>query len=472
MRQQQFRSTDKHRASETAEPDRLKSGMPFKRGIHCINFLLSFCFFYCLLVFVYFNRYQAYPLKTLRGEAAFQPFVYLCSVCCFYILHQIFKNLKRVSLILLADAVVIGVSVYLFPIVGEKYLLGFALAFYVLTDFLILGNIEKRKDTEMELFFALKYAGYWGVGILLILIAHCITAEYESELPVTAASCTSILCVSLFVFLILFVIQKYAVYFYKHFYQKKAMNEVVKKQIMRVFAFVTLRTAAAGLAVFLLAAALTWIFAPYLSGLYHIFDGVLSFLGMSVNDSEYAFWFNSTGPDSSTFKEVIRQQGSRNRNDFLMPVIQMILLLLFVIAVLLIFFMIYKKLKNASVVPVAEEEDTIVRKSENEVIDTIRKKADVLPKVYSPNEKIRQSYRSLVSFKNKREKLNRLGKLTSGEIKESAAESPEEKALMEKITDTYDEVRYGDAVMDRQQANAFEAKCQEVKKLCKKMKGA
>ncbi len=230
-------------------------------SVGLLNFLMSFCFFFCLLLFLYFNRYQADLERSLIGEADFQPEVYLGSITGFYLLHWIFCRVKKAWVMALADLAVVLCFCLLLPVRNERYLLGLALLFYVLTDCVQLGKLASRDDREMEIHFLGKSNFYWGVGILILMMGHFITARHgEIGLPCSSMVCTGWMLGTFFVYLILFMFQRYQYMFYHYFYKRKSIDQAVYGQTRKVLAFVLLVTGIAVGIVFTVVSLLTKLF--------------------------------------------------------------------------------------------------------------------------------------------------------------------------------------------------------------------
>ena len=110
------------------------SVLNFDKSIRVLNFLLSFCFFYCLLLFLYFNQYQFNEEKVRNGECAFQPFVYFSTIISFYLLYYVFRRFKNFIAILVLDLFIIVLSVAIYPINNQRYLLAAVMIMYIAVD--------------------------------------------------------------------------------------------------------------------------------------------------------------------------------------------------------------------------------------------------------------------------------------------------------------------------------------------------
>lgn len=444
-----------------------KTNIRSVRVLGVLNFLLSFCFFYCLLLFVYFNRYQAVPERTLAGEAAFQPWVYMGSVVSFFVLHQIFCRIKKLWGIVLADMCVIICSVVLLPVTGDRYLLGVVLIVYALADFVRLGRLEKKNDLETEDYFVGKSNRFWGVGILLLLTAHFLTANHKLGLPITSMQCMSWMLGVYFVYVVLYYFLKYEHMFYTSFKKRRTVNQAAYGQTRRVLVFVIFAAAAGAAFVFLLSGMLTKIFEPYLDRLAKLLLGLASLAGISVSDSAYGSLFNSKGGELPELLDGQRQNGAIQHQaasaDTLRFAVTGILLLLLLLAFVAAAYMIFKKLAVTALLH-REDEDEIV------VVDIpkerLQKKNGILRRKagQTTNEQVRDSYRKMVARQNRVSKIPGLGKLTSGEIGEAVSGEGEAGAWMQEVTDVYDKARYSQGDVSMEEANRVKALCRQMRK--------
>lgn len=438
------------------------------RVLGVLNFLLSFCFFYCLMLFVYFNRYQAKPERTLAGEVAFQPWIYLGSVASFFVLHQIFCRIRKLWGIILADMCVIVCSVLLIPISGDRYLLGIMLALYVFVDFVRLGKLEKKSDLEMEDHFVGKSNAYWGVGILLLLTGHFLTADHKSGLPMSSMQCMFWMLGVYFIYLVLYYFWKYEHMFDMHINKRKMVSQVAYGQMKKVIGFVIFVAAAGTSLLFLLAGMLTKVFEPYLDMLAKVLLGLAALAGISINDSAYGSLFNSQGGDLPKLLEGQRQNGAIRHqaptSDSLRFFTTGLLLVLLLLAVFAVAYMIFRKLATTAI-PHKEDEDEIL------VVDSGRERLQKGNGVLwrrraeqTANEQVRRTYRKMVVSQNRASKIRGLGRLTSGEIEEAVPKDGQAEEWMKEVTIVYDKARYSLKDVSMEDAGRVKTLCQQMRR--------
>lgn len=368
----------------------------------------------------------------------------------------------------MVDMSVIVCSVLLIPISGDRYLLGIVLALYVFVDFVRLGKLMKRNDLEMEDHFVGKSNAYWGVGILLLLAGHFLTADHKSELPQSSMNCMYLVLGVYFIYLVLYYVWKYEHMFCVHINKRKTMSKAAYGQTKRVLVFVLFSAAAGAALVFLLSGVLTKVFEPYLDILSRSLLELASLAGISINDSAYGSLFDSKGGEVPKLMEGQKHHGSiqhyASTPDTLRFFVTGILVLLLLLAVFAAAYMIFRKLA-ATAIPHREDDDKIV------VVDSgrerLQKGKGALRRrrmAQTANEQVRRSYYKMVVAQNRALKIQGLGRLTSGEIEEAVSDGGQAEEQMKEVTAIYDRARYSQKDVSTEDADRMQMLCRIIQR--------
>ena len=187
-------------------------------------------------------------------------------------------------------------------------------------------------------------------------------------------------------------------------------------------------------------------------------------MGIPVGNTEYASWFDS---GRSGLKEILDEkhgdviQYQARDNTALRFTITGILVLLLVLAAFLAIYLVLRKLSK---VKISQEEEDEIRVTDfgKEKQQALGRRLGRHMRVKTANEKVRYHYQKLIAASNRKQKIQGLGNLTTGEIQEAIYQDQQEQEWLEEVTAVYDRARYsGKNVKDEEAAR--------VREICQKM---
>ena len=419
-------------------------------SIDLVRFLMASCFYYNLILFLYYYQYQT-------GRCAFQPLLYIPSIVVVFVLHEIFRYIKQPALAAAAGILVTVLVFVYYPIDRMQFLLGLVMVLCLVTEFFTSGTRIDPSGTGGAWFLRVGNT-VWGTGILVTMLLHIIIADNKRNMSIKPAECLRIMSVVLCIYILLLLIYRYLKLFFDYYRRKKKIDIVMKQQVKRVAGFAGIFAAGAGILIYFI--------SMYLAGFFNqvigFVGGLLSRITLTANDPESTqepLKLNEAFPNEAQQLEEhlkIGQAGPFGK------ILTIVFMLIFAGFILYMIFMIYKSISNMSFTREADSDSIhVVRDESFQQLRRFRK-FSFYKHGSGVNESIRRYYyRMLLRFRLKG-KLGNITDMTAEDIRKDLSEDKKKEMYIKEITPIYQAARYGEKDLSRQEA-------EKAKELCEKM---
>lgn len=392
-------------------------------------FLIAYCFYYTLMLFVFYFQYQA-------GNCQFMPLAYLPSILIFFLVHELIRRPENPWIAGISAGFAIFLTIILYPLRELKAVPGAILFVFAVVEFFSREKKIDKNGIGDALFLRLRNR-IWGTGIIVLMVLHIIITIDGAQRAISPMYCLEIMCVILCVYFILFFLHKYMKMFYHYFRRKKQISFVMNEQVKRVLIFAGAFAAGVGVVIFIvsqyLSGALTKVFAAFIKWISGI-ELNIDKLDVAIKEAEY-----KSGLPLSDSGEIAKRTFEHSA---VLSKLLYIILLLIVAAVLV--YGIYVILRSFSKFKFVSDKNDDFATDRQEFIVSTRKseKSFFFRHGDSLNEKIRRYYYKMLLYFRKQGKLKRIEVMTAGDIAEILSEKKEQKKCMEEFTPIYEIARY------------------------------
>ena len=404
-------------------------------AIDVTGFLITFCFYYCLMLFLYYFQYSV-------GNCDFNPLLYLASVLIFYGVHKLFYVFVN-PIIPSAISLILCFLVFAFYPIGKlKILLAIVLLIFAAMEFLTRDKKINKSGIGDALYLKLRNK-VWGIGIGILMILHFLVNANGTDRSIKPTYCLTIMTGVLCVYIVLVFIDKYLKLFHNFFRRKKTIHPVMGKQVKKVLIFAGTFASGVGVIVFL--------FSGYFSKLLTIiFGGILKMLSKininpidTSNQEETRYMEHVINESSGDFST--HSLSGTSAGKFLAAIVSLAVAILVILGLI-------KILKSFSRFSFSENADEDMAEDKREFIVSTEKKHRHLSRAFvsGNNERIRVLYIKLLKIFKKRKVLKKLENMTSGDIASEISDVNGCAIDIRPLTDIYDAARYSGEVSSKE----------------------
>lgn len=430
------------------------------------DFCSSFCFYYCFMLFVFYNRYEV-------NQGAFEPVKYLLSAALFFVVYMIFDKVNNLYFAVVAATAILILTVCFYPVSGMHLLNAVPMVVY------IMFRIYDRRRYQPKL-------NVWrGYGIVALTGLHIITSGDNTQPAFSSQKCLKLMSIVFVIYLVLFLGLKFIrvldeYYFnvtgntnYGHirrkiiFSKNKSDNafqnlntdsKCLQKHIRKsLFLF---NTSIVGIGAIIIV--VTQYFTNIVTYLFGLLNNVLNGFKLSPVEIEQS-------QNSARKYDIFVPKGSGNNYErtlmdsgMLRMVFNFIFTIVIIAAIVYFVRLIYRKVMGMKKFA-NDESDEIVNMSEADY--DIYRASDAVSKIRygsSANEQMRRLYRNTIMYLHKKQKIRQLDNKTVKEIEEPANCEVDTKYLQD-LSDKYEYARYSNEKISVETLH-------EMKKLCKQLK--
>lgn len=415
-------------------------------AIDVVNFLISFCFYYCLMLFLYFYQYQV-------GNCDFEPLAYLASIVVFYLIHQVFNIFINPVIPAVINAVIIYITWFFYPIERLKIILILTLILFAIIDFLV-RNKNIRKDGIGDNFYIRMSNHIWSAGMIVVFVLHMLLSSESVIRSVSPSDCLKIMCIIMCVFIILILVSNYLKLFHGHFRRKKKIHKVMQKQVRRVIIYAISFAAGIGFIVFIFSGFFSNMLSAILSWFLDLIGGIEipAILDTTIPD-EHSHLNHAVSEGAGNISKYTRTGGSMEISVGPIPAIALIVLIIWGIR---------RLLKSFSRFSMAKEMPTEMSKDMTEVIISTdeKQRKHLFFGGRSFRARIRYNYAKVLMHFKKQGALKSAELMTCGQISDEIAKTP-----MNELSGIYEKARYSNAEIKREQVDKSQKLSVELKKI-------
>ena len=404
-------------------------------ALDAVSFFSAYCFYYCLMLFVFYFMYQA-------GNCDFKPLALLPTVFIFYLVHELIRIPENPWIAGILSLIVSLITCFYYPLEKLCFIPGIVLFIFAFVEFF---SREKKIDRSGigENWFIRIRNNIWGIGIVLVMVLHLILSARNTQREILPQECLFIMSIAACVYIITVFLHKYLKLFLQYFRRKKKISKLMNEQVKRVLVFVGSFAFGLGIIIFL--------FSRYFSvWLKTIFAKLLEWISgiklMDPIDTSKQALENKMGvtlPDGNDIA-VRAVKGSSVFGQFLS------FLFLLVVAVIIIYFivMILRNMSKFKFVPEANDEYSV--EWQEMIISKDKGTYKFFKHGDSANEKIRKYYYRMLLSQRKKGKLKKIETMTAMDIEKELSEEKEQKESAEAFTPIYETARYSDTKVSKE----------------------
>jgi len=402
-------------------------------------FLATYCFFYCVMLFVVFFCYQA-------GFCEYEPLLYLPTIIIYFALHELMRRFENPWITGIIGIVFVVGTFFLYPTGNKIWMIpGIILFPYALIEFFTREKKIDKNGIGDTWIIRVKNTA-WGIGIVVIMLLHSIISRGNTVRVIRPHTCLLHMSILLCIYIILCVLQRYMKVFHKYFRKKKQINPVLSEQVKKVIITVGCISVVVGIAIFIvsdhMAAILRIIVEPYWEIDYYDYEVTNEELVIEpVYYEDYAR--NGEVKQSKTSAVVL----------FLLA--KLIIFILVAIAVTVLIHAVIRILKNFARFRLKkQEEENFLDDKREFIVDTKKSKRFKLFKHGdSLNEKVRRYYYKLLLNKKHKGKLKRIKSMTVSDIQKELSETKAQESSMLQLSNIYEKARYSSDTVNKDEVD-------------------
>lgn len=392
-----------------------------------VSFIAAYCFYYCLLLFMFYFMYQA-------GNCDFEPITLLPTVFIFYLVHEAIRIPENPWISGILAVVVCVVTVLYYPLEELFFLPGVILTIFAFIEFF---SREKKIDKSGlgENWFIRIRNRIWGTGIVVVMILHMVLSARNTQRAILPSYCLYLMCLAGCVYILMVFLHKYLKIFHQYFRRKKRISSVMNAQVKRVLVFAG--TLAAGIGV------LIFLFSQYFSQwLTVIFKKLVEWISgikiMDPIDTSSVPIEHKTPVTMSERNEIaIRAvKGASAFGQFLAFVFMLIVAAIIIYCIV----MLLRNLSKFRFVSEATGEYSV--EWQEMIISKENGKRSLFRHGDSNNERIRKYYYRMLLQQRKKGRLKKIGTMTTADIEKEISFEISHKDSVEEFTPIYDSARY------------------------------
>lgn len=425
-------------------------GLYFMNENWLFDFCSAFCFYYCFMLFMFYNRYEIHHGK-------FEPIKYLGLVLVFFLIYLLFDKIKNVYSAVIAALGIMILTVRFYPINGNRFLLLIPLIVFIIFRF----QDRHKYQTKLNIWRC--------YGIVFFIVMHIITSKIDTELSFSSQKCLKIMCGVFVIYLILFLCLKYIRVldeYYCNLMNNSNKNSSKSDKIgignhirKSIFLF-NISIAGIGIIIFLI----TQYFTNLVSYVFSVLNSFLGGFKLNPIDLEKT-------EDSVKKFDIFVPKGSGNNytrtmwdSELLKVIFNLIFTIVVIAAILFFIRFLYRKIYGMKKFS-NDKSDEIINISE------IDKDAYSFSKIVSKirygnsaKEQIRRHYYDLIMHLCKNNKIKDLNNKTVKEIEESIINENNMESF-KKLSHNYEQARYSDEKMSMEVVYETKKLCKDVRKL-------
>lgn len=405
------------------------------------DFCSAFCFYYCFMLFMFYNRYEIHHGK-------FEPIKYLGLVLVFFLIYLLFDKIKNVYSAVIAALGIMILTVRFYPINGNRFLLLIPLIVFIIFRF----QDRHKYQTKLNIWRC--------YGIVFFIVMHIITSKIDTELSFSSQKCLKIMCGVFVIYLILFLCLKYIRVLDEYYFSSKNDKKGIGNHIRKSIFLFNMSIAGIGIIIFLI----TQYFTNLVSYVFSLINSILGGFKLKPVDLEKT-------EDSVKKFDIFVPKGSGNNytrtmwdSELLKVIFNLIFTIVVIAAILFFIRFLYRKIYSMKKFS-NDKSDEIINISEiNNDAYSFSKIVSKIRYGNSTKEQIRRHYHDLIMHLCKNNKIKDLNNKTVKEIEESIINENNMESF-KKLSHNYEQARYSDEKMSMEVVNETKKLCKDVRKL-------